>query len=369
MQSDNKTINLGVIGFGSFAMFAVQQFLQVPGVKLTGMSGTHRDAAYRAAARFGVPEIQDVDEMLKRDDIHIVYISTPPFLHHSHAAASLKSGKHVIVEKPFALTNEQANEMISIAKDKNLLVIANLMQRYNPMYDRISQLISSKVLGELIHCYFENYAADEFLPPGHWFWDKKLSGGIFIEHGVHFFDMFEGWLGKGEVISSRTSIREGTNMEDQVQCTVKYGNVLVNFYHGFTQAGRMDRQEMRFLFEKGDVTLYEWIPSRVKIHAISSEAEMKSITEIFPHSRINISSLYQGNERSVTARLKQFEVYQKYDLFFEEGQKFDLYGSMLRFMFEDQINWIKDKNHSRKITEQNGKNSLETAIQAAKSAR
>src|SRR2546425_8158154 len=99
MYSFMDELNLGVIGFGSFAMFAVQQFLQVPGVKLTGMSGTHREAAFRAAERFGVAEIQDVDEMLKRDDIDIIYISTPPFLHHAQAVAALRSGKHVIVEK------------------------------------------------------------------------------------------------------------------------------------------------------------------------------------------------------------------------------------------------------------------------------
>ena len=363
-----EELNLGVIGFGSFAMFAVQQFLQVPGVKLTGMSGTHREAAFKAAERFGVPKVQDVDEMLKRDDIDIVYISTPPFLHHPQAIAALKSGKHVIVEKPFALTIKQADEMISAAKKNNLIVTANLMQRYNPLYDRVRELLESKALGELLHCYFENYAADEFLSPDHWFWDKSKSGGIFVEHGVHFFDMFEGWLGKGEVVSAQALRREETTIEDQVQCTVRYGNVLVNFYHGFTQPARLDRQEMRFLFEKGDVTLYEWIPSRLRVHAISSELEMNMICRIFPGAVIDVASLYAGNERIVNSRSKVFEVYQQYELQFNQGQKFNIYGSLLRAMLTDQIAWIKDKNHKRKITEQNGKTSLKTALQAEKLA-
>jgi len=361
-------LNLGVIGFGSFAMFAVQQFLQVPGVKLTGMSGTHREAAFRAAERFGVAEIQDVDEMLKRDDIDIIYISTPPFLHHAQAVAALRSGKHVIVEKPFAIALWEANEMISFAKQNNLIVTANLMQRYNPMYDRVTDLIKSKALGELLHCYFENYATDEFLSPEHWFWDKSKSGGIFIEHGVHFFDIFEGWLGKGEVIAAQSSHREDITIEDQVQCTVRYGNVLVNFYHGFTQPARLDRQEMRFLFEKGDVTLYEWVPSRLRIRAINSELEMNMISRMFPGAVIDVISLYAGNERIVNSRSKVFEVYQEYELNFNQGTKYNIYGSLLRAMLADQIAWIKDKRHKRKITEQNGKASLETALQAEKLA-
>jgi predicted dehydrogenase len=363
-----EEINLGVIGFGSFAMFAVQQFLQVPGVKLTGMSGTHREAAFRAAERFGVPEIQDVDEMLKRDDIDLVYISTPPFMHHPQAVAALKAGKHVIVEKPFATALWQANEMISFAKKNNLIIAANLMQRYNPMYERIAELIKSKALGELLHCYFENYAADEFLPPEHWFWDKEKSGGIFIEHGVHFFDMFEGWLGKGEVVSAQALRRGETAIEDQVQCIIQYGEVLVNFYHGFTQPARLDRQEMRFLFEKGDVTLYEWIPSRMRLHAISSELEMNMITRIFSGSTIDVLSLYAGNERIVKSRSKVYETYQEYELHFTQGNKYNIYGSLLRAMLTDQIEWIKDKKHKRKITEQNGKHSLQTALQAEKLA-
>ena len=58
--------------------------------------------------------------------------------------------------------------------------------------------------------------------------------------------------------------------------------VVVNFYHGFTQAGRMDRQELRLVFERGDVLLEEWIPTRFRIHAIADEAQTRELCEIFP---------------------------------------------------------------------------------------
>ena len=75
-----------------------------PGVKLTGMAGTHREAAYAAARRFGIPDIEEVDKLLARDDVDLVYIATPPFLHHPQAIAALEAGKHVICEKPLAMT-------------------------------------------------------------------------------------------------------------------------------------------------------------------------------------------------------------------------------------------------------------------------
>ncbi|HEX2786904.1 MAG TPA: Gfo/Idh/MocA family oxidoreductase [Ignavibacteria bacterium] len=362
----NKKINLGVIGFGGFAMFAVQNFLQLPEIKIAGMCCTHREAAQRASERFGLAGILEITDMLANPEIDLVYIATPPFLHYEHSMKALNAGKNVIVEKPFALSLEQADEMIALAKEKNLLLSVNLMQRYNLLYDKVKQLINSKALGEVLHGYFENYASDEGLSPKHWFWDKGKSGGIFIEHGVHFFDMFEGWLGKGKVECAQESMREGTNIIDQVQCSVKYKNdVMINYYHGFTQANRMDRQELRILFEKGDITLYEWVPTRIKIHAITNETETKIINDLFPYARIDMTSWYNGDERKTKSRFKDYETYQQYDLYWnEQKEKMHIYGDILRAMIEDQIEWIKNKSHKRIITEENGRSSLEMAVEA-----
>ena len=168
--------------------------------------------------------------------------------------------------------------MIAAAKKSERLLAANLMQRYNPVFDAVDSLIRSQTLGELLHGYFENYASDENLPSSHWFWDRSKSGGIFIEHGVHFFDLFAGWLGPGTVVAAQRGIRPNSSppIEEHVHCTVRDGpTILVNFYHGFHQTGRMDRQELRLVFERGDVTLYDWVPTRVRIHAVADEAETR----------------------------------------------------------------------------------------------
>jgi predicted dehydrogenase len=86
---DHNLVRLGVIGCGGFGLFALQQFTQVPGVILVGMAGTHRPAALAAAARFGVANVEEIDTLLRRDDVDLVYIATPPFLHHSQGMAAL----------------------------------------------------------------------------------------------------------------------------------------------------------------------------------------------------------------------------------------------------------------------------------------
>jgi len=189
--------------------------------------------------------------------------------------------------------------MIAAAAEKDRVLVANLMQRYNPLSDVVKRLIDSKVLGEVLHGYFENYAGDEKLGPNHWFWDPNQSGGIFIEHVVHFFDLFEKWLGPGEVVAAQASTRPGTDLEDQVQCTVRYRDgIHVNHYHGFTQSNHMDRQELRILFERGDLTLYEWVPTRAGVRCVVDDAGLDQLADLFPGAEVTVVAEFDGDDLS-----------------------------------------------------------------------
>ncbi len=361
-----NSVRVGVVGCGGFGLFALQQFAQVPGVELAGMSGTHRDAAYRAAQRFGIPDVVEVEAMVARPDIDLVYISTPPFLHYEQAMMALRAGKHVIVEKPMALTLEQADQMVETARRADLLLACDLMQRYSPVFDAVRGLLERAPLGEPLHGYFENYASDESLPADHWFWDRSKSGGILVEHGVHFFDLFEGWFGPGTVEAAQVSRRPGTDIEEQAQCAVRYPDgVLVSFYHGFHQPNRMDRQQLRVVFERGDILLEGWIPTTVRIHAIADEADTRALCDIFPRATLDVTTNWSGSERHCRARHKELDVYQMIEMIQDaDVEKTHRYGRLLRELVRDQLAYLKDGGHERRITERNGRRSLEVALQA-----
>jgi predicted dehydrogenase len=365
MSTEQRQVGVGVIGCGGFGLFALEQFVQIPGVRLVGMAATYPDAASAAVRRFGLPDVKEVETLLRMPGLDVIYIATPPFLHHPQAMQALQAGKHVLVEKPTALHLVEADEMIAAAQERGLLLATDLMQRYNPLFDAIQGLLERKPLGELLHAYFENYACDEQLPADHWFWDRSKSGGIFIEHGVHFFDLFAGWLGPGKVEAAQVCVRPGTTIEDQVQCTVRYGDVLVNFYHGFTQLGRMDRQELRLVFERGDVRLDEWIPIRATIHAVVDEADTHTLCELFPGARMDVTAWYSGKDRACSGRHKALDVYQMVEMSHGQGDlKMHRYGELVRSLLADQLDWIEDRRHVRRLTEQNGRDALAVAVEA-----
>ena len=147
-------------------------------------------------------------------------------------------------------------------------------------------------------------------------------------------------------------------------------DVLVNFYHGFHQAGRMDRQELRLVFERGEVTLFDWVPTRVRIHAIADEAQTRALCDLFPGARFDVSASYAPKDRACQGRHKTLDVYQMIELSWGDGtNKSHRYGELLRAMMADQLAWIHDRSHSRKITESNGRDSLALAIDADRLAQ
>ena len=363
-------IGIGTIGCGGFALFSLEQYASIEGVRLVALSEPNPVAADTARRRFNLPESESIESLCARPDVDLVYIATPPFLHHDHALAALQSGKHVVCEKPLAITLAEADEMLTVAKQNDVLLVANLLQRYNPLSDFVEQLIDTEVLGELLHGFFENYASDESLDANHWFWDKDKSGGIFVEHGVHFFDLFQAWLGKGEVVAAQSSMRAGTTIEEQVQCSVRYrDSVLVNFYHGFHQIGHMDRQELRLVFERGEVSLFGWIPTMMQMKAVVNECDREKLLQIFPGAAIDVLEDYPPTESSCRGRHKRVDVDQKIRLTCgEESQKMTRYGELVRALMEDQLEWIADRSHQRRITEANGRESLRMAVTASQLA-
>ena len=362
----DESVGIGVIGCGGFAVFACGHFVDVPGVRIVAAADIFPGAAEGLAERFEGAQVMLVDDLVRHPDVDIVYIATPPNLHHSQAMLALDAGKHVICEKPLAMNLEQAAEMIAAAAENDRVLVANLMQRYNPLSDIVKRLIDSRVLGEVLHGYFENYAGDEKLGPRHWFWDKEQSGGIFIEHVVHFFDLFEKWLGPGEVVAAQASLRPGTDIEDQVQCTVRYRDgIHVNHYHGFTQSNHMDRQELRILFERGDVTLFEWVPTRACVRGVVDDAGLDQLAGLFPGAEVTVVAEYEREDLRCTARHKSFEITEQIALVYgRDVDKQARYGEIVKAMLADQLAWIQDHSHPRQLTEANGRDSLAMAVQA-----
>ena len=123
------------------------------------------------------------------------------------------------------------------------------------------------------------------------------------------------------------------------------------------------------MFERGDVTLFEWVPSRLRIHAAVDEAQLEDLRDLFPGARLEVTAKYDGGDRSCSGRHKPLDVCQLIEMSYGEGRaKMDAYCETLRALLADQLAWIHDRSHPRYLTEDNGRDSLVMAVEATRLA-
>lgn len=189
------SVNIGIIGLGWFANIIAKSISESgEDICIKAISDINPEKRNKFVEKFNVKkEYTDSSDLLGDPEVEIVIIATPPTFHFRLGEQALFSGKHVFFEKPGALTPNEMEQLIKIAANRNLKTTIDYVMRRNPLYFILKRFYDSKALGLLERAYLENYAHDDHMPPEHWFWDYTKSGGIWVEHGVHFFDIVN-WL-------------------------------------------------------------------------------------------------------------------------------------------------------------------------------
>ena len=151
----------------------------------------------RTAARLkgSKPETYtDWRQLLDRDDIDAVCISTPQFAHREIAVAAFEAGKHVYCEKPLALTVADCDEMIQAGEKAGRVFIVGQQMRYHQHLNRMSQLVDHGVIGTPYLVWLKEFR-NPFPSNMAWAFDKSKSGGALVEKSCHHFDVFTWLLG------------------------------------------------------------------------------------------------------------------------------------------------------------------------------
>lgn len=372
----NRKHRLGVIGCGAFAHFTTRAFQSMENVEVVAAADNFAAAAEAFGREFPALTIYpDAMALIGAGDVEIVHIVTPPSSHHALAMAALNAGKHVLCEKPLATTAEHADEMMQAAKRAGKIMPVNFVMRYNAVVEAVRAIIESEVLGQPLHAMLDNFAGDDRLDAGHWFWDKNLSGGIFVEHGVHFFDLYARWFGDGEVVAAHTEVRPGTSQEDRVTCTVRHagaggtggaagGGPLAQHYHGFDQPALLDRARHRLLFETGDIIVEGWIPLQLELNGLVDERGHERLKGM-EHGRLETLESFGAQGLLIRGRGKLRRVHRRVRMQLASPvDKQRQYAQSVIDLLADQLQAIDDASHIRRVTEQNGRAALALALAA-----
>ncbi|MCZ2258492.1 Gfo/Idh/MocA family protein [Sporosarcina sp. G11-34] len=209
-----KVVKIGIIGSGGIAGSHASAYLAMEGVKIVGVADVVPGKAQKFIDDLGIEgaEAFETHQKMLELDIDGVSICTPNVFHHLTSIDALRAGKHVLVEKPLAVTLEQGIEMVQVAEETGKMLSVGFQPRYDPNMQKVTSIVQSGELGDVY--YVEVGGGRRRGMPGGTFINKELAGvGAMADIGTYSLDLALNALGhpKPLTVSAYTSNYFGTN--------------------------------------------------------------------------------------------------------------------------------------------------------------
>lgn len=173
----------------------------------------------------GINVVTEVDDVINNPHVELVVIATPNAWHYQYAKQALAAGKHVVVEKPLCITVKETDELIALAKSKNLILTQFHNRRWDAGFLTVQKLIAENRCGELA-VYEANY--DRWAPevPVNWREEKKPGAGALFDLGVHLLDQTLALFGRPEAVTATIRAqRDGAAVDDYFSLQLDYGRL------------------------------------------------------------------------------------------------------------------------------------------------
>jgi predicted dehydrogenase len=287
-------VRIGILGLGSIAQVVHLPILsQLDGVKLIAASDADRAKTRALAARFGIPRVHGTDaEVMQADDIDAVVICTPNHLHAEQAIAALESGKHVLVEKPIALSAADAERVLAAAETAGRTLMVAMNHRYRPDTLALKPFADGGELGRI------------FLARGAWLnrkfrvvrptWRHRLAtagGGVLMDLGAQALDLAL-WIldfPRAESVFCHTNPGEGIEVEDTAALVLRLADgCSISLTLSWSLVAERDRHYMRLLGTRGS--------GAIQPLAVFKEVET-GLLDVTPNIQVGRENAYTASYR------------------------------------------------------------------------
>jgi predicted dehydrogenase len=259
-------LRLGIVGTGVLTLRAVLPHLTqadiADRVRVTALADPALSRAREAAVRYGIPGVHaSVEAMLEAGDVDAVTVVSPIGLHHAHAKAALLAGKHVHLNKTMTTTVAEADELIALAADRGLKIVASPGEGLRPQVQAIRRLIREGAIGTVAfgtcgvafgdyhETEAERTAGESPIDPSWYF--RRPGGGPMYDMGSYALHQLTSILGPARRVTAMSGIRiperhfggraVATEMDDNTGLLLDFGNALFVFAYA-AAAGAINPQ-------------------------------------------------------------------------------------------------------------------------------
>ncbi|KXG74711.1 Gfo/Idh/MocA family oxidoreductase [Thermotalea metallivorans] len=245
-----EKVKVGLIGFGlGGRVFHAPVIYSVEHLELAKIVSTREETA--AMARQIYPQavvVPDADKLLEDEEIELVVVATPNTSHFEYASKALLANKHVVVEKPFTITSEEADALIALSQKQNRVLTVHQNRRWDSDFLTVKKIIDSHLLGNVVE-YEARFDRFRNVPrPNAWREEDGPGAGVLYDLGSHLIDQAQCLFGLPREVTGDIRIqREGGKVDDYFEITLHYEKT-----KAILKAGMLVREPMPHFAVMGD---------------------------------------------------------------------------------------------------------------------
>lgn len=221
-------MNFGLIGCGAIARFHAEAIGLTEGAVLAGVADARPDAAKSFAETYQIRAYESVEDLLSSPDIDAVCICTPSGLHAPLAIQAAEHGKHMVIEKPMALTVASAEEITAACEKKHVTAAIVSQLRFSPDVQCVRSLVQSGEMGQIISANLEMkyFRSDEYYAASNWRGTWKMDGGgALMNQGIHGVDIMSFIMGGVKSVNGQIkTLAKKIEVEDTAVAALEFCN-------------------------------------------------------------------------------------------------------------------------------------------------
>ncbi len=253
---ENK-IGFGVIGLGHIGQKHCAHITENPQANLIATADILPQKSFG-----NFQNLQSIEAICEINEIDVINVCTPNGLHSEHAISALNAKKHVVIEKPIALTTRECENIEIAAKNNNKLVFCVMQNRFSPPSLWLKKLINDQILGEIysinVQCYWNR--DHRYYTPNHWHGNLKLDGGPLFTQFSHFIDLLYWIFGDIEISNAlfkNFNHLHNTEFEDSgiIHFTLPKKSTLGSFHYSTSVFDKNFESSISIIAENGTVKL------------------------------------------------------------------------------------------------------------------
>jgi predicted dehydrogenase len=258
----NETLGFGLIGAGMIAGFhaqAIHAASRAHNIRLVGVWGATQEKTAGFASRNEIPfHTTQLDELLARQDIHVVCIVTPSGAHLEPALKAIRAGKHVIIEKPLEITVERVDAMIEAAQMAGVKISAIFQARFTAAAKAVKKALDSNRFGRLCLCsaYVKWHRTGDYYSG----WKGTLTldgGGAVMNQAIHALDLLRWFAGMPNEVFAWTTraVHKKIEAEDTACATFRFPNGALGVLEATTGVYPGWERRIEICGERGSVSI------------------------------------------------------------------------------------------------------------------